>query len=137
MNLKSQLIDDERSVPYVYLDTRGIQTAGVGRRMDKLGGLRPSEIDFMLDNDIAEKTAQVLEHLPWVEQMNEPRRAALIRMCFQLGINGLLGFTRSLAAIRDGHYDLAETYLLESDWAKQTPDRAKRTARQIATGEWQ
>lgn len=145
MDLKQQVKREEGSVPHAYQDSLGFWTIGVGRLIDKRkgGGLRPVEIDFLLDNDIAEKTRQVDDALPWAKQLNEPRRAVLIGMCFQMGIgsaekgSGLLGFVNTMASIRDGHYDRAADQLLLSNWAKQTPERARRMSRQIASGEWQ
>jgi lysozyme len=139
MNLRDQLKREEGCVPYAYKDSLGYLTIGVGRLIDKNkgGGLRPAEIDFLLDNDIAEKTAQVIGAIPWFPQLNEPRQAVLVGMCFQLGLAGLLGFANTLAAVRDGHFDHAAEMLLQSRWATQTPERARRMSRQLATGEWQ
>ena len=139
MDIKQQLKDFEGYVPYAYPDSLGFLTIGVGRLIDKRKGgrLSPDEINLMLDNDIAEKRAQVFDKLPWAASLNEPRNAVLVGMCFQMGIDGLLGFSQTLAAIRDGHYDHAAEQLLQSAWATQTPARAKRMSRQIATGEWQ
>lgn len=139
MDLKQQLKDFEGYVPYAYPDSLGYLTIGVGRLIDKKKGgrLLPDEIDLMLDNDIAEKRSQVFARLPWTAALNEARNAVLIGMCFQMGIDGLMGFTQTLAAMRDGHYDHAAELMLQSTWATQTPQRAKRMSRQVATGEWQ
>ncbi len=148
MDLKTQLKREENVIAHVYQDSEGFWTIGCGRLVDKRkgGGLRPVEMEFMLDNDIAEKTRQVDTALPWAKQLNEPRRAVLIGMCFQMGLGreptakkdgtGLLGFVNTLASIRDGHYDHAADQMLQSRWARQTPDRARRMSRQIASGEW-
>jgi len=139
MNLKEQLKRDEGSVRYAYEDTLGFLTIGVGRLIDdrRGGGLSPSEIDYLLDNDISEKTKQVLEALPWAKELSETRRAVLINMAFQMGINGLLQFKRALGSIEDGQYGEAAMEMLDSTWAKQTPARAARLAKQMETGEWQ
>lgn len=144
-SLKDQLKDFEGYVPYAYQDSLGYWTIGVGRLVDKRKGgrLRADEIELMLDNDIRETRQAVFAALPWAAALNEPRNAVLVGMCFQLGIgdaakgSGLLGFQQTLAAIRDGHYDHAAELMLQSMWAKQTPERAKRMSRQISTGEWQ
>lgn len=139
MDLKQQLKDMEGSVPYAYQDSLGFWTIGVGRLIDKRkgGALSPEEIDFLLDNDIRKVRAQVFVRFPWTVNLDEARNGALINMAFQLGIEGLAGFANTLAAIRDGHYDHAGELMLDSLWAKQTPVRARRLSRQIATGEWQ
>lgn len=139
MNFAQQLEREEGRVKYAYQDHLGFWTIGVGRLIDKRkgGGLRDKEIDFLLDNDIAEKTAEVVERLPWVAALDAPRSAVLVGMAFQMGTAGLLGFQGTLAAVRDGHYSHAAARMLDSLWAKQTPDRARRMARQMETGQWQ
>lgn len=138
MDLKSQLLRDEGVVRHAYEDSLGFTTIGVGRLIDarRGGGLRDSEIDFLLHNDIEEKTAQVLAALPWASKLNEPRFAVLVNMAFQMGIGGLLKFKRALGSIEDGQYSEAAMEMLDSAWAKQTPARAHRMAKQMETGEW-
>ena len=138
VDLKKQLKRDEGSVSHAYEDNLGFTTIGVGRLIDfrRGGGLRDSEIDFLLSNDIAEKTAQVLAAFPWASKLNEPRRAVLINMAFQMGIRGLGGFHRMLGSIEDGQYSEAAMEMVDSLWAQQTPERAKRLAKQMVTGEW-
>jgi lysozyme len=58
-------------------------------------------------------------------------------MSFQLGIAGLLKFKSTLAFIEDGDFENASANMLKSLWAKQTPQRAKRLAEQMRTGQWQ
>ena len=139
MDLKEQLIRDEGVVRHAYEDSLGFTTIGVGRLIDarRGGGLSDSEIGYLLSNDIEEKTAQVLAALPWASKLSETRRAVLINMAFQLGIGGLLKFKRALGSIEDGQYKEASMEMLDSLWAQQTPERAKRLAKQMETGEWQ
>jgi lysozyme len=139
MDLKQQLIRDEGKVGNAYHDSFGFLTIGVGRLIDvrRGGGLSDSEIDFLLANDISEKTAQVLEALPWASKLSEPRLGVLLNMAFQMGVSGLLQFKRTLGSIEDGQYGEAAVEMLDSLWAQQTPERAKRLAKQMLTGEWQ
>ena len=138
MDLRQQLIRDEGSVNHAYQDSLGFTTIGVGRLIDanRGGGLSDSEVDYLLNNDITDKTAQVLEALPWASKLNEPRLGVLINMAFQMGIGGLLQFKRALGSIEDGQYGEAAKEMLDSAWAKQTPARALRLAKQMETGEW-
>lgn len=138
MNLRSQLVEFEGRVAYAYPDSMGFLTIGVGRLVDKRKGghLSDTEIDFLLDNDIAAKSAEVLTALTWVAAMNEPRQAVVIGMSFQMGLKGLLGFTGTLEAMRDERYADAAERMRLSLWAKQTPERARRLAFQMETGEW-
>jgi len=138
VDLKEQLKRDEGVVRHAYTDSLGFTTIGVGRLIDmrRGGGLSDSEVDYLLNNDITDKTAQVLAALPWASKLNEPRRAVLINMAFQLGIDGLLRFHRMLGSVEDGQYSEAVMEMLDSTWAQQTPKRAARLAKQMLTGEW-
>jgi len=138
VDLKEQLKRDEGVVNHAYQDSLGFTTIGVGRLIDmrRGGGLSDSEVDYLLNNDITDKTAQVLEALPWASKLNEPRLGVLINMAFQLGIGGLLQFKRALGSIEDGQYGEAATEMLDSTWAKQTPARAQRLAQQMETDQW-
>jgi lysozyme len=139
MDLKSQLLREEGAESCAYQDSLGYWTIGVGRLIDprKGGGLSNEEIDFLLENDIKTKTREVLLALPWMPRLSEPRQAVLIGMAFQMGMKGLLQFKRMLSAVEDGQYFEAAMEMLDSTWAKQTPARAARLAKQMETGEWQ
>ena len=138
MDLKSQLLREEGAEPCAYQDSLGYWTIGVGRLIDsrKGGGLSNDEINYLLENDIKAKTREVLLALPWMPRLSEPRQAVLIGMAFQMGLKGLLQFKRTLGSIEDGHYSEAAAEMLDSLWAQQTPERAKRLAKQMETGEW-
>lgn len=138
--LTRQLKGDEDIRPQVYLDSLGYSTIGIGRLVDskKPGcGLRMNEMEFMLSNDIDDKTAELTKKLPWLYLLDKVRQGALLNMAFQLGVEGLLGFRTSLELVRKGEYKAAADNMLLSKWAQQTPNRAKRIAKQMETGVWQ
>ena len=139
MDIVQQLKREEGVRPSAYQDQFGYWTIGVGRLIDarKGGGLTEDEIDYLLMNDIRQKTAEVRAALPWFDTLNDARKAVLVGMAFQMGTAGLLGFKQTLAAVRDERYANAAGLMLQSSWAKQTPGRANRMARQMETGEWQ
>ena len=139
MDLRQQLIEFEGKVSHAYEDHLGYLTIGVGRLIDKRKGghLTDDEIEYLLENDIRRTTTAVLAALPWAKHLNEPRQAVLVGMAFQMGLQGLLGFRSTLESVRDERYADAAAGMLLSKWAKQTPKRAQRLARQMETGEWQ
>ncbi len=138
MNLAQMLEAEEGRVAHAYPDHLGYLTIGVGRLIDrrKGGRLTDKEIDYLLANDIAEKTAEVLKALPWLMQLDEARRAVILGMAFQMGTAGLLGFKNTLELVRTGDYKAAGRGMLQSRWAEQTPTRARRMAQQMETGLW-
>lgn len=138
MNLAQMLEAEEGRVSYAYPDSLGYLTIGIGRLIDKRKGgrLTDPEIDYLLANDIAEKTAEVARALPWISSLDPARRDVLIAMAFQMGTAGLLGFRNTLELVRTGDYKAAGRGMMQSRWAEQTPKRAQRMAQQMETGLW-
>ena len=138
MNIVQQLKNEEGSVAHAYQDSLGYWTIGVGRLIDERKGglLYPDEIDYLLQNDVNRTTAGIRAALPWFHLLDEARQAVLIGMAFQMGVKGLLAFTTTLTHVRVGRYAEAAVAMLESLWAKQTPERAARLSKQMETGEW-
>lgn len=134
--LTADLRRDEGVVPHAYQDSLGFWTIGVGRLIDKRKGgkLAPDEIDYLLKNDIVSHARELEDRLPWLATLDEVRQRALVNMAFQLGVTGLLSFTNTLALIKDGKYAEAAANALKSQWAQQTPERARRVAKIIETG---
>ena len=56
------------------------------------------------------------------------QRAALLNMAFQLGVEGLRGFNKTISYLRAGRYAEAAEEAKRSDWRDQTPNRAARVA---------
>ncbi len=138
MTLIEMITRDEGRVRHAYQDHLGFWTIGVGRLIDsrKGGGLSEDEIDYLLTNDIKRKTAEVAKALPWVSRLDGARQAVLVGMAFQMGTEGLLKFRNTLAMVQAGDYEGAARGMLQSLWARQTPERAARMAKQMRTGEW-
>jgi lysozyme len=137
--LTKQLRRDEDEILHAYPDHLGYLTIGVGRLIDKRkgGGITPEESAYLLSNDIDKRQAELLRRIPWVSTLDSVRFGALLNMAFQMGVDGLLGFKNTLAMVRAGDYAQASEGMLNSLWAKQTPERARRIAKQMETGVWQ
>lgn len=137
-NLIKQIISEEGEVLSAYQDHLGYWTIGVGRLIDKRmgGGITQEESRYLLANDIKKFTDSVAKALPFYNDLNDARKAVLINMAFQMGLNGLLQFKNTLQLMKLGNYDEASKGMLNSLWARQTPERAKRMAQQMATGKW-
>ena len=77
-----------------------------------------------------------LDHVvPWWRELNDFRQDVLANQSYQLGVNGVLAFHGMLTALKAGDFAEAAAEMLSSHWALQTPNRAKRLARQMMTGE--
>lgn len=136
--LVKQLRLDEGVKKCAYKDSLGLLTIGVGRMVDSSvpgGGLRDDEISYMLNNDIDDRIDGLTRALPWFQNLDDVRKAVLVNMSF-MGLSKLLAFTKTLDLIRHGQYDQAADEMLDSLWAKQVGDRAKRLSDQMRTGQW-
>lgn len=147
-----QLRRDEGVINRIYRDSLGYETIGVGHlvdprkggylpdyaqsELDVLGYLTDQTIDRLLIEDIEIKRSELDRRIDWAKDLDEARYGALLNMSFQLGVNGLLGFKNTLAMIQAGDYEAASRGMLNSLWARQTPNRARRVAEQMRTGEW-
>lgn len=129
---------DEDEVLHAYQDHLGYWTIGVGRLIDKRkgGGISRTESALLLSNDIAEKEAELDRRLPWWRELPDARRAVILAMAFQMGVDGLLGFRNTLAMVRAGNFDGGARGMLASLWARQTPERAHRMSEQMRTNTW-
>lgn len=114
-------------------------TIGIGRLIDirRGGGISQEEAEYLLANDVRRVKSELSKSLPWFDELDEVRQGALTNAAFQLGTAGLLAFRKSLELIRQGKFTAAHNELLDSVWARQTPARAQRIAKQIQTGIWQ
>lgn len=139
MNIVDQLRRDEGEFATCYLDHLGYQTIGVGRLIDKRrgGGLRPDEISYLLNNDIQDRREALKKALPFFGSLSSARQGVLINMAFQLGTAGLLEFKQTLKLIENGDWAGASKAMIDSTWARQTPARAARLAKQMETNLWQ
>jgi lysozyme len=125
-----------------YKDTKGVLTVGVGHNLAAHPlpagwkyPLNDIQVNSLLDDDLESVFHDLDADLPWWTDLSDVRQRALANFVFQLGINKALGFTKSLPLIRQGKYTAAADNMLLSDWAKQTPNRAKRVTQMIRTGQ--
>lgn len=72
-------------------------------------------------------------HNAW-NKCNQARQAILISLAYQLGVAGVSAFRNMWAALERGDFELASKHMLDSKWAKQTPNRAKRQAQVMKDG---
>lgn len=137
-NITRLLRAEEGENLYEYKDHLGYSTIGVGRLIDKRkgGGITSEESAYLLGNDIQKRLTELDLKLPWIKRLDDARRGVLLSMAFQMGVDGLLAFKNTLEMVRTGRYADAANGMLNSLWARQTPQRAQRHAVQMRTGVW-
>ncbi len=87
----------------------------------------------MFENDFQRCLDDLIQY-KWYTEQPDNIKNALMNMCFNLGINRLLGFKRMIAALEDNDYTKAAFEALNSKWANQVGDRAKDVALMIRQG---
>jgi len=143
MNLKQQLEFEEGRRLKAYTCSMGHKTIGIGHNLDvkpAFNGQRIPDIisdqvcDLIFDRDLNDTITQL--NFVWLAntKLDPARRDAVINMCFQLGINGVMKFKLMLNALERSDWVAAKAHALDSSWAKQTPERAERVAEQLLTG---
>lgn len=116
-----------------YTCPAGKLTIGYGRNLEA-NPLTPAEGEVLMYNDIEKINTELDKRLPYFAQLTPARKVVLISMAFQLGLNGLLGFRKTLAYVALGSFDHASKEMLNSRWANQTPKRARRLAEMMRRG---
>lgn len=127
-NLAEHLRNVEDEVLHAYNDHLGFITIGVGRLLDKRkgGGISREESAYLLNNDMQKVENQILQKIPFYIGLSENQKIALCSMAFQMGIGGLMEFKNTLSLLERGEYEAAAKEALNSRWATQTPNRARR-----------
>jgi lysozyme len=117
-----------------YRCTAGKLTIVIGRNLDDCG-ISQSEAYVMLINDIMNCEKQLQSKIPDIYNgLDEVRKSVLLNMCFNLGINGLLGFKNTLAFVKVGDWERAANNMLVSKWAKQVGMRAIELSEMMRKG---
>ena len=55
-------------------------------------------------------------------------QGVVIEMAYQMGFTGFTKFKKAIANMKDKNWKAAAAEMLDSRWAKQTPNRANRLA---------
>ena len=123
----------------VYLDTLGKRTVGVGHLCVEDFWEDDKEYDEKFLMDILEadlqnaiKGAKDLMSENGCMDMDEIAEEIIIEMIFQLGKTGVSKFKNMWKALSGLDYSTAASEMLDSRWAKQTPNRAQAMSAQMA-----
>ena len=147
MDIISLLNREEGYSEKPYYCSAGYPTIGIGKRIGPKGAPL-SQYQFTVSKQLAavwlseelqQKVADMSAHANITAAMvacNDARKAILISMAYQMGADGLAKFTNTLKAISEKRWSDAKSGMMNSAWAKQTPNRANRHATQMLTGVW-
>lgn len=124
-----------------YYCTENYPTVGYGRVVGAKGSALPDcTVNEHQESDWVEREINLLiaslkthQAVAWA-MCNNARKAVLVSMAYQLGLTGLSKFKMALGCMDAGDFNSASLHMLDSRWAKQTPNRAARHAEQMQTG---
>ncbi|QIW89977.1 lysozme [Aeromonas phage PS] len=130
-----------------YLCSEGYPTVGTGIRIGPKGAdlknyefTVPREVDAVWLQSILNRTMRdMLSNERIAKAMNvldAARTAVLVSMAYQMGVAGLAQFKNTLYLVETKQFEEAAKAMLDSKWAKQTPNRARRHAEQMRSGLW-
>ena len=137
--LKEEIKLHEGFRDMIYLDSLSKKTIGYGHLIvheDKFveGKAYPKEeLETLFDKDF-EKGWASMERFCSVNNLNVSEKAqeVLCEMIFQMGYSGVGKFKNMIKALQNNDTKTASIEMLDSRWAKQTPNRAKELSDHMA-----
>tara|TARA_R100001530_G_scaffold116675_1_gene83750 strand:+ start:144 stop:563 length:420 start_codon:yes stop_codon:yes gene_type:complete len=111
----------------VYKDHLGFDTIGYGFAIKNLE-LTEKEAEYLLANRVSQKHLHLLDNLNWYKDMPPEVQGVILEMVYQIGFSGFKKFKKAIANMKDKNWKSAADEMLDSRWAKQTPNRANQLA---------
>ena len=115
----------------IYQDHLGKDTIGIGFLVANLE-LDEDICDTILKRLLTKKELQINNKFEWFKDLPQEVKNIIINMVYQLGLNGFGKFKRTIHYISDHNFKAAGVEMLDSLWAKQTPNRAKELSERMA-----
>ena len=130
MKLIDSIKQHEGYVGIVYKDSLGIDTIGYGFDIKDL------ELDEDICEEILKRKLDQLESsirlkFGWFPFMPDEIKDVVMEMCYQLGVTGFSKFVKTITYLKDKDFKNASIEMLDSKWAKQTPNRAKELSNRV------
>tara|TARA_R100001082_G_scaffold64188_2_gene36116 strand:- start:609 stop:1016 length:408 start_codon:yes stop_codon:yes gene_type:complete len=130
MDLKESIKQHEGYVGIVYKDSLGIDTIGYGFAIKDLE-LDEDICDMILDRKLDNLKSMIKLKFDWFKYMPPEIQDVVMEMCYQLGVTGVSKFKKTIAFLRNKQWKEASVEMLDSLWARQTPNRAKELSNRV------
>ena len=130
MNLIDSIKKHEGYVGIVYKDSLGIDTIGYGFAIKDLE-LDEDICEIILERKITQLIDRINNKFSWYKYMPQEIKDIVTEMCYQLGVTGFSKFKKTIAYLQDKKWEEASVEMLDSLWAKQTPNRAKEMSNRV------
>ena len=130
MSLIDSIKQHEGYVGIVYKDSLGIDTIGYGFAIKDLE-LDEDICEIILERKLKELETRVNLKFKWFMYMPQEIKDVVMEMCYQLGVGGVSKFKKTIAYLQNKQWEEASVEMLDSLWAKQTPNRAKELSNRV------
>lgn len=141
-HLKAMITQQEGEVLLPYEDSKGNLTIGVGHNLEE-HGITQEISQLLLSQDLALTVRDIKVKFKWIEELNEPRQAAIINLVFNMGLPTFLEFEKTIRLIKDKRFKEAGDELLrgsgeggKSRYYVDVGARAEVVAEMLRTGKW-
>ena len=128
LNIMKDIIEQlkihEGYKPKVYKCTAGVDTIGVGFAIKDLE-LSEEVCDLILQEKLEALEERFEKKFDWFKTSPIEVRNVMLNMAYQLGFRGFCKFKKTIAYLEDAEWEKASVEMLDSKWAKQTPNRAR------------
>ena len=116
----------------VYKCTAGVDTIGIGFAIKDLE-LSEDVCDLILTEKLEVLEERFEKKFEWFATSPVEVRNVMLNMAYQLGFAGFCKFKKTIAYLQEAEWEKASEEMLDSRWAKQTPNRAKELSEIIAS----
>ena len=130
MSLIDSIKKHEGYVGVVYKDSLGIDTIGYGFAIKDLE-LDVDVCDIILERKVKALNDMIMIKFNWYRYMPQEIKVVVTEMCYQLGVGGFSKFKKTIAYLQNKQFRDASEEMLDSLWAKQTPNRAKELSKKV------
>lgn len=140
--IEQKLIKQEEScVLTPYQDSQGYWTIGWGHHDDTIRQDTPAwsqeHADEVFTEDFEDAETAARKLCASFDNLNGCRRGVLTAMAFQLGSVTMSKFVPTLQLIDREDFAGAAMHMRNSAWGKETPQRVRRLAKRMETGEYE
>ena len=108
----------------VYKCTEGYDTIGYGFAIKDLE-MDENIAELILMKKIKKLLERIIKTFSWFKDSPKEIQYVVTNMCYQLGLKGFSKFKKTIYLLETEQYEEASIEMLDSLWAKQTPNRAK------------
>ena len=123
MSLLERIKHHEGFISKVYKCTEGYDTIGYGFAIKDLE-LDEAIAEMILMRKLDLLMNRIQKSFSWWRSAEDEVKNVVVEMSYQLGVSGFSMFRKTIDHLEHKRYGKAAAEMLDSKWAKQTPNRA-------------